>query len=177
MNRRHAFILAFLLALATAGHAQQAGIDTAAAPRRAQPDTAAFVMHKSPWGAVLRSALVPGLGQFYNESYWKIPIVLGLTGFLVAGIIQENNSFLDYRDRYAASITPTQLSGNLVLKQFREYYRNNRDTYAWYFLITYLVQCVDAYVDAQLYDFDISDEAHASLRLLPSGRLSFSLSW
>jgi len=31
------------------------------------PDTG-FVMQKSPWGAVARSAIIPGLGQFYNES-------------------------------------------------------------------------------------------------------------
>ena len=45
---------------------------------------------KSALGAVLRSAVIPGWGQFYNESYLKVPVVVGLTGFLVWGIVTEH---------------------------------------------------------------------------------------
>jgi hypothetical protein len=169
--------LCFLIACATPLAAQQDTASTGPVKAKPQIDTAAFTMKKSPWGAVLRSAIIPGWGQLYNESYWKIPVVLGLTGFLAYGIVSEHQSFIDYRDRYAATVTASNPSGNLLLKQFREYYRNNRDSYGWWFLIFYLVQTVDAYVDAQLYDFDVSDEVHAGLHVTPSGRLSLSVSW
>jgi len=49
------------------------------------PSNTTFVMEKSPWGAVLRSAVLPGFGQFYNESYWKIQLALYLFlgGFII----------------------------------------------------------------------------------------------
>jgi hypothetical protein len=136
-----------------------------------------FSMHKSPMGAVLRSALVPGWGQLYNESYWKIPVVLGLSAFLTWGVLTEHTKYADYRDRYAASITALNPGGDLQLKQYREFYRDNRDTYAWWLLVAYLVQIADAYVDAHLYDFTVSDVAQASLLVSPPGALTLRLRW
>jgi Family of unknown function (DUF5683) len=137
-----------------------------------------FVMTKSPLGAVLRSAIIPGWGQFYNESYWKIPVVLGVTGFLVYGWVTENNQYVIYRDQYEAdkdleeplvSLSQTKLS--------REFYRNRRDTYAWWFGVFYLLQVADALVDAHLYDFDVSDEVKLSFRASAGGSLSMQLRW
>jgi hypothetical protein len=178
MNRAVGILVVCLCILAS--HrcgAQQTETGTGTDSTAAAQDTAAFVMQKSPWGAVLRSAIVPGWGQLYNHSYWKIPLVVGLSGFLVYGIVSEHQSYVDYRDQYAASITPSNTTGNLTLKRFREFYRDNRDTYAWWFLVTYLIQIADAFVDAHLYDFDVSDEVHAHLGVAPAGRLVFSLSW
>ena len=142
----------------------------------ARASGSAFEMRKSPMGAVLRSALLPGLGQLYNESYWKVPVVVGLGVFLVRGIIVENKGFLDYSDRYSASITPDDLSGDLSLKQIREVYRDNRDSYAWWFLVLYLVQVADAFVDAHLYDFDVSDSVAASILPAPRG-IALQIRW
>jgi len=136
-----------------------------------------FVMRKSPLGAVLRSAIIPGFGQLYNESYWKIPVILGLGVFLVRGIIVENAGYADFRDQYANSISASDPVGNLILKQYREFYRDNRDTYAWWFAVLYLVQIADAFVDAHLYDFDVSDEVHSSLQLFPKGRMGLQIRW
>ncbi|MCZ7556829.1 MAG: DUF5683 domain-containing protein [Bacteroidia bacterium] len=130
------------------------------------PDSASVHSGKSPLGAVLRSAILPGLGQFYNEAYWKVPVVLGLTGFLIYGVVTEHATYTDYRDQYDASITTDVPSGNLRLKLFREFYRDRRDTYAWWLLIAYLFQIADAFVDAHLYSFDIGDVD--ALQLLPA---------
>lgn len=177
MNRPAGILLLLTIAVSSVSHSQ----DNASAQRDStvsgSRDTAAFVMQKSPWGAVLRSAIVPGWGQLYNESYWKIPIVMGLTGFLVYGIVSEHRQYARFRDEYTASISASRPSGDLYLKQFREFYRNNRDTYGWWLLVTYLIQAADAFVDAHLYDFDVRDEVRASLRVLPSGHVSLSLSW
>jgi hypothetical protein len=136
-----------------------------------------FVMQKSPWGAVLRSAIIPGWGQLYNESYWKIPVVVGLTAFLVSGIVREHSRFADYRDLYAATITTANPYGDLRYKQYREFYRDNRDTYAWWLLVLYLVQAADAFVDAHLYDFNVTDTVHANLLASPRGSLTLQLRW
>lgn len=117
-----------------------------------------FVMTKSPWTAVGLSALLPGLGQFYNESYWKIPIIAAIGGYFTYEIIRNNNKFLDYRDKYAESQTTVNPSGDPLLKTYREFYRDERDSFIIYFGILYLVNLFDAYVDAHLYDFDVSDE-------------------
>ena len=114
-----------------------------------------FVMTKSPMGALLRSAILPGWGQFYNESYWKIPIVWGVSGWFVYMWIDRNNLYNKYRNLYNNSITATS-NGNRQFKILRNFYRDNRDQFAVYFAITYLLNLVDAYVDAHLFDFDVS---------------------
>lgn len=144
---------------------------------RTQPVDSAFVMSKSPGGAALRSAIIPGWGQLYNQSYWKIPVIIGVAGYLAYGWISDNKLFVDYRERYAASITPTSPSGNLTLKLYREFYRDRRDTYAWFFGLLYLLQIADAYVDAHLYDFSVSDEVRASIFFAQHAQLTFTLRW
>lgn len=122
-----------------------------------------FEMKKNPWKAVLYSAILPGLGQFYNESYWKVPVVVGLGGYLGYIIIKNHGDFLDYRDLYAASQTSQNPNGDLRLKEFREFYRNQRDQFLLYFLFFYAITAVDAYVDANLYDFDVTDYMRLSV--------------
>jgi hypothetical protein len=128
----------------------------------AKPDDKKFIMTKSPWKAVLYSAVVPGLGQLYNKSYWKIPVIAGIGGYLGYTIIRNNNKFLDYRDEYANSQTPENPQGNTILKDYREFYRNQRDQFIQYFALLYLVNLIDAYVDAHLFDFDVSDKIKIS---------------
>jgi hypothetical protein len=129
-------------------------------------DSTIVIPGKSPLGAVIRSAILPGLGQFYNEAYWKVPVVLGLTGFLIYGVVTEHSTYTEYRDLYEASITSDFPSGDLRLKLFREFYRDRRDTYAWWLLIAYLFQIADAFVDAHLYSFDVSGVD--TIQLLPA---------
>lgn len=117
-----------------------------------------FVMKKSPLTAVLLSAALPGAGQFYNESYWKIPIVAGIGGYLVYEIIQSNNNYRNYADQYAVTVTPANPQGDARLLSLREFYRDERDRFYIYGALLYLVQLADAYVDAELYDFDVSDK-------------------
>ena len=122
-----------------------------------------FKMKKSPWLAVGLSAIFPGLGQFYNESYWKLPIIAFFTGLLGYEIIYNNSKFLDYRDKYAASQTPEFPIGDTRLHDLREFYRDQRDQNLLYFGLFYLIDMADAYVDAHLYDFSVSDKVHLGL--------------
>jgi len=120
------------------------------------PDST-FVMKKSPWGAVLRSAVLPGWGQFYNHSYWKIPVIWGGTAALVYGWIDRNNLTVKYRDLYNQSLAEDS-QGNSDFKQLREFYKDQRDVFAVFIGLTYFLNLVDAYVDAHLFDFDVTDD-------------------
>jgi hypothetical protein len=117
-----------------------------------------FRMKKSPWLAVGFSAVLPGLGQLYNQSYWKVPIILGLSAYLGYQLYDNHKKYADYRDQYAATQTPENPAGNESLKDLRELYRGQRDDFIWYFTIVYVINLVDAYVDAHLFDFDIREE-------------------
>ena len=122
-------------------------------------------MSKSPGLAVGLSAILPGAGQFYNESYWKVPIVLGIGAYFVSGWIRNDNLAEDYRNQYEASKTPEDPDGDTSLLSARDFYKNQRDSFVWYFVILYVANLVDAYVDANLYDFDVGETL--TLRVLP----------
>lgn len=131
--------------------------DTTATLKSSKTDKR-FRMKKSPTVAVLLSAVLPGAGQFYNRSYWKIPIIAGFVGYFGYEFFRENNLYRDYRDSYINSQTEVNPEGDLSLKSLREFYRNQRDDFVWYFMVVYIINLVDAYVDAHLFDFDIKDE-------------------
>jgi hypothetical protein len=105
-------------------------------------------------GAMLRSAVLPGWGQFYNESYWKIPIIWGLSGWFIYMWDDRNDFYKFYRDQYNDSFNETS-NGNSQLKDLRDFYKDQRDLFAIYLGLTYFLNLIDAYVDAHLFDFDV----------------------
>lgn len=122
-----------------------------------QIDTTKFVMTKSPWGAVVRSAVIPGWGQFYNESYWKVPVIASLTGYFIYGWIHYNNLYDDNKTLYTNAISNNSSLANFY-KRKRDFYRDERDMFAFYMGLTYFLNMVDAYVDAQMFDFSVSED-------------------
>jgi len=110
-----------------------------------------FVLTKSPWTAVLMSAVIPGAGQIYNESYWKAPIIWGLFGWLGYNWVQNNNSYKENRDLYMQT-------GDENYRTLRTFYRDQRDVFTIYMGLTYFLNLVDAYVDAQLFDFSVDED-------------------
>ena len=121
-------------------------------------DTSVVIEKKSTGKAMLFSALLPGLGQIYTRSYWKLPIIWGLGGYYIHEWTKNNDSYREFRDQYLKSINPSSPQGNLQTKAFRDFYRDQRDSFAWYFGILYLANIIDAYVSASLYEFDMSDD-------------------
>lgn len=119
-------------------------------------------MKKSPWGAVGRSAILPGWGQFYNEDYWHIPVVWGFLGWFGYNWADNNNKYKTYRDRFINS-------GDENDRTRRNFYRDQRDNFAIYFVLTYLLNLVDAYVGAHLFDFTVEEDY-----LLHTARLKLS---
>lgn len=123
------------------------------------PSDSTFVTTKSPWGAVGRSAVIPGWGQYYNESYWKIPIVLGVMGWFTYLYVENNNLYKKYGDLYYESLDQMP-NGDSQYKEARDFYRNERDQWALFLGLTYLLNLVDAYVDAHLFDFTVSENKY-----------------
>lgn len=119
---------------------------------------------KSPGTAMLLSAILPGAGQFYNASYWKVPIVLGFGIYFVSSWLDNNRRYEDYREKYGASILKNP-SGDPILLSVREFYQAQRDSFTWYFFLLYFINIADAYVDASLYDFNVGGDL--SVRVLP----------
>lgn len=106
---------------------------------------------KSPWTAVLMSAVIPGAGQVYNGSYLKAPLIWGLTGWLVYNWIQNNKYYKENSDLYLNT-------GLIGYKDKRSFYRDQRDLFTIYFGLTYMLNLVDAYVDAELFDFSVDED-------------------
>ena len=131
-----------------------------------------------PQRALWLSALCPGLGQVYNRRYWKLPIVVGAFVGLSYGASWNNRMYKDYsrgyRDvmdndpdthSYMDFFPPTVKESDLdqawlqkILKSKRDYYRRYREICVIAMVGVYLINIVDAYVDASLAHFDISPD-------------------
>lgn len=137
-----------------------------------------------PLRATWLAVIVPGLGQIYNRSYWKLPIVYGGLmgcGFAISWNGEKYESYKQaYRDILAdannISSDPTRSYNAIlpegytiermggvanytsILKDRQNSYRRNRDISIVVSILVYALSIIDAYVDAQLFDFDISDD-------------------
>jgi hypothetical protein len=129
----------------------------------------------SPKKASTYSAIFPGLGQIYNKKYWKLPIVYGAVGGTVYSFLWNQSEFIKARDAYRIRIngTPDQQGGidpfyipfsNDQIKANRDFYRRNRDLSVVLFLAVYLINILDASVDAHLYHFNVNDDLDAFVK-------------
>ncbi len=150
--------------------------ETASQPKaRFNPDP-----QKATWLAVV----FPGAGQMYNRKYWKLPIVYG--GFMGCLYAYNWNSqmYNDYRQAYLDIMDADPNTNSYedffrpgydfennkeylkdVFKKRKDRYRRWRDLSIFAFIGVYVVSIIDAYVDAQLSSFDISEDI--SLQFTP----------
>lgn len=139
-----------------------------------------------PVKVVWMGAIIPGFGQIMNRRYWKLPIVYaGFAGCAyaislnatryekyklayrdISDINDQTNSYLSLLpEGYTIDNYPggrSGLEGNL--KSFYEQYRRNRDLSIILSIGYYALTLVEAYVDAQLFDFDISPDLSMHIR-------------
>lgn len=136
------------------------------------------IFNPDPTRAVWLSALFPGLGQIYNRRYWKLPIIVAGYMGLGYGTSWNARMFQDYQRAYAdvmdddpdtksymdffppnvdeSTLDKTWLSQ--TFKSRKDYYRRNRDLCIICCVGLYLLAMLDAYVDASLTHFDVSDD-------------------
>jgi hypothetical protein len=114
--------------------------------------------------AALMSAILPGSGQVYNKKYWKVPIIYGGGAVLAYFISFNNTEYNKYKDasiyRADSDSTTTDNYPNFTdedLEVRKDYYRRNRDLCYIFAGLLYTLNILDAYVDSQLMDFDVSD--------------------
>lgn len=138
-----------------------------------------------PTRALWLSLMLPGAGQIYNHKYWKLPIIYG--GFLgCAYALTWNGQMLsDYSQAYLDimdddpntksyekmlplnySIVGREERFKEIFKNKKNYYRKYRDMSIMAFAAVYALSVIDAYVDAELSSFDISEDL--SLHVQPA---------
>ena len=118
-------------------------------------------------------SIIPGGGQIYNKKYWKLPIVygaLGISSYFVYDfahqMVQYKNEFIYRRDGITSKINPDYaIYTDENVLALRSLYRRRMEIAVAVTAILYILNIVDAVVDAHLYYFDISDDL--SLQLSP----------
>ena len=153
-------------------------------------------IERSPKKASIYAALFPGLGQIYNKKYWKLPIVYGGYAGLIYVLGWNNNNYKDFFQGYRIIAQYTSVANmkteerafldNLIknpaisldypstfkyistqLKSGKDFYRRNRDLTVIGIAALHVLSIIDASVDANLFDFDISDDISMRIEPMP----------
>ncbi len=128
----------------------------------------------SPKKATIFSAILPGLGQAYNRKYWKIPIIYGGFAFFGKNIYDNNSYYQAFKEAYHHkllndSTTPVNNYEIMFpvekLKSLKDAYRRDRDFMIILTGFWYILNIVDASVDANLFYWEVDD--NLSIRLQP----------
>ena len=140
----------------------------------------------NPKVAWQRSALIPGWGQIYDRRWWKPPIIWG--GFIGLGVLIQfeakeyglrrafhkcsiNENCTPSQKLLDAGYDPNVSSENYLAD--RDYYRRNLELAVMGTVVWHLLNIIDAYVDAHLRDFNVTDDL--SFKLKPDvQRIAFS---
>jgi hypothetical protein len=140
----------------------------------------------NPRKALLFSAILPGAGQVYNKKYWKLPFVYGgIIGFAAVVNFYNNNysiyknqlfAVVNYPDQKLGQVvtldnllagSPKQLAtSNFTKQQLEDLANSNRRNRDYFVIITgfiYILQMVDAHVDAHLKEFKINPTLQVKL--------------
>lgn len=130
-----------------------------------------------PRKAIIRSAILPGWGQYTNKKYWKIPLVygaLGTTGYL---FFRNLSQYKEARMAYRLASDTIASNDNLIpepyysvrsqpqrIATFRNQVRQNIDYSVLFFILFWGLNVVDASVDAHLKTFDVSDDLSIKIK-------------
>ena len=128
--------------------------------------------------ATTLALICPGAGQVYNKSYWRLPIVVGGFASTIYCIDWNNRGYQRFKKAYRLLAdyeanptlypngSPDEFNGRYsasFLKNLRNSYRRNRDLCIILTAGLYILQAIDAHVDAHLRDYDISKDLSVSL--------------
>ena len=166
---QYLFLICTLLILCSAVH-----------PLAAQKTADSLSLMHSPRKASIYSAILPGAGQAYNKKYWKIPVVYAGFGVLGYFVKTNNDEYKIYKDAYKFRLdgdesTVDQFVGIYAdqdLVTLKNFYRRNRDLSIIGMSVLYILNIIDASVDAHLFYFNVSDDL--SLQVEPSIQHGFN---
>lgn len=144
-------------------------------------------MKKDPTAAMLWS-IIPGGGQFYNESYLKSGLFLVSASMLTGFTIYNYSKFFPLQEQYDSNLAslsrlenndPIRLDleqENRTVLNRKENFRDNAHLSLFLLGISYFVATMDAYVGAHLYDFDVENDISYMIVPNPVGGVSLALS-
>jgi Family of unknown function (DUF5683) len=134
----------------------------------------AKIFEGPPGRSALYSLIAPGAGQIFNGSYWKAPIVWGVVGTMGTVMALNINTYNEFDSRYIAALKaeinmmdnpdPDGLSSSQLFN-LRTQANKNRQLTIVMFSLVWIGQSVEAFVDAHLKEFDVSDDL--SIRFKP----------
>ncbi len=137
--------------------------------------------------ATTLATICPGAGQIYNKSYWKVPFVVGGFASMIYVLDWNNRGYQRFKTAYSLSSAyendpDSYPDGSLdefggaysssYLRSIRNSYRRNRDLSIILMTGLYVLQIIDAHVDAHLKDYDISDDL--TMNITPSINTTYS---
>ena len=105
-------------------------------------------------------SILPGAGQIYTKKYWKVPIIysaLVTSGYF---IIDNNKKYKKYRDTYLDrnnGIIDNLNYSNSELITLKDYYKRNREISIMLFSLSYILNIIDASVNAHLFQYEIDE--------------------
>ncbi|PWG06328.1 DUF5683 domain-containing protein [Polaribacter aquimarinus] len=121
----------------------------------------------APSKAAFYSAIFPGMGQIYNRKYWKAPIVWGAIGTSIYYYLDSNSEYKRYRRAYKLRKqglqdeftldNGTEIASLATLERAQEQLKENRDMSLLSATILYVLQIVEASVNAHLLQFNTDD--------------------
>ena len=114
---------------------------------------------KSPTRALLYALVLPGLGQAYNGKYYKIPIVWAALGVSTYAIVYNTNQYEEATRNYLLDESDQN-------ERYLKGWRRNMELSYIVTILVYGLQILDAYVDANLYSWDVND--NLSMGISPS---------
>jgi hypothetical protein len=168
------FLLALILNKSFAQTTTPIPKDTVIIEREDTVRMKSYASRYDPRKALLLAAIVPGLGQAYNKKYWKIPLVYGGAYMLGSQIHKFNagytlfRSYLFYNLQHGLAdptgINPTTGAQTQQIRRVVDRARRERDFYVIMVGALYLLQIVDAHVDAHLKEFDLNPNLKVSFQ-------------
>ena len=129
---------------------------------------ASYAKRYQPRKALLYAAVLPGAGQVYNKKYWKLPLVYGGFYAITYGVVYYNNAYTKYKSELFGVLetkSATSPSGftEEQLRTIIDETRRQRDFFIIMDAFMYIIQMVDAHVDAHLKEFDLNPQLKVSL--------------
>jgi hypothetical protein len=165
--------ITFLLFLSTASKAQVTK-DTTRSKTQIADTTSVIKKYHSPKKAAIFSTVLPGLGQVYNKKYWKVPVIYAGFAGLAYSINFNQTRYVRYRNAYKDRLDNDPLTNDIYIGKYsddnlntlQKYYHRYRDLSVIGASLLYIINIVDASVDAHLFTFDVTDDL--SLNIHPT---------
>lgn len=140
----------------------------------------------NPARASLFAAVLPGLGQVYNKKYWKLPLVYGGFGAIGYGLNFYQELYKDYKNQLYYILengTEESLEGFTEdqLRPAIDQARHERDFMIILMAGMYILQIIDAHVDAHLKEFDVNPNLQVKMQpmmrneMLTGNQIGFSV--